>query len=80
MPIIEASGLSKTYRVYQKKEGLLGALRGLFRREYKEVRAVEDVSFHIESGEIVDFGGCCEGYSLGPVKNSVATRRPGRAG
>ena len=57
MPIIEASGLSKTYRVYQKKEGLLGALRGLFRREYKEVRAVEDVSFHIESGEIVGFLG-----------------------
>ena len=45
MPIIEANGLSKTYRVYQKKEGLLGALRGLFRREYKEVKAVENVSF-----------------------------------
>ncbi len=57
MPIIEASGLSKTYRVYQKKEGLLGALRGLFRREYKEVRAVADVSFTIEPGEIVGFLG-----------------------
>src|SRR3954471_17207563 len=57
MPIIEANGLSKTYRVYQKKEGLLGALRGLFRREYKEVRAVDDVSFRIEPGEIVGFLG-----------------------
>jgi len=57
MPIIEASGLSKTYRVYQKKEGLYGALRGLFRREYKEVRAVEDVSFSIDAGEIVGFLG-----------------------
>src|ERR1700751_2346014 len=57
MPIIEAAGLSKTYRVYQKKEGLLGALRGLFRREYKEVRAVENVSFAIEPGEIVGFLG-----------------------
>ena len=28
MPIIEADGLTKTYRVFQKKEGLLGALRG----------------------------------------------------
>ena len=45
MPIIEADGLSKTYRVYQKKEGLLGALRGLFHREYKEVRAVDNVRF-----------------------------------
>ena len=26
MPIIEANGLSKFYRVFQKKEGLLGAL------------------------------------------------------
>src|SRR6516164_9777573 len=57
MPIIEANGLSKTYRVYQKKEGLFGALRGLFRREYKEVKAVENVHFAIEPGEIVGFLG-----------------------
>src|SRR6266581_2833677 len=57
MAIIEAVKLSKIYRVYQKKEGLLGAVRGLFRREYKEVRAVENVSFTIEPGEIVGFLG-----------------------
>ena len=57
MPIIEADGLTKTYRVFQKKEGLLGALRGLYRREYKEVKAVDDVSFAIEPGEMVAFLG-----------------------
>ena len=57
MPIIEAQGLSKTYRVYQKQAGLLGALRGLVRREHKEVRAVDGVSFTIEPGEIVGFLG-----------------------
>src|SRR5213078_2357915 len=57
MPIIEADGLSKTYRVYQKKEGLFGALRGLLHREYKEVKAVENVKFTIEPGEIVGFLG-----------------------
>lgn len=57
MPIIEAQGLAKTYRVFQKREGLLGAIRGLFRRTYKEVRAVDDVSFTIEPGEIVGFLG-----------------------
>src|SRR5437867_2115537 len=57
MAIIEASGLSKTYRVYQKKEGLFGALRGLFSREYKDVHAVENVKFTIEPGEIVGFLG-----------------------
>src|SRR6266404_213011 len=57
MPIIEAVNLTKTYRVSQKKEGFLGALRGLYRREYKEVRAVDDVSFTIEPGEMVAFLG-----------------------
>src|SRR3954469_11952693 len=57
MPIIEAVGLTKTYRVFQKKEGVLGALRGLYRREYKEVKAVDRVSFTIEPGEMVAFLG-----------------------
>jgi ABC-2 type transport system ATP-binding protein len=56
-PVIQASGLTKTYRVFQKKEGLLGAIRGLWRREYKEVRAVNGVDFTIEPGEMVGFLG-----------------------
>jgi ABC-2 type transport system ATP-binding protein len=55
--MIEADGLSKTYRVFQKKEGLLGALRGLYRREFKEVKAVDGVRFAIEPGEMVAFLG-----------------------
>src|ERR1700723_1628378 len=57
MPIIEAQGLTKTYRVFQKSPGLLGSLRGLVRRTYKEVHAVSDVSFTIEPGEMVAFLG-----------------------
>jgi ABC-2 type transport system ATP-binding protein len=57
MPIIEAQGLTKTYRVFQKSPGLGGALRGLFRRTYKEVHAVADVRFTIEPGEMVAFLG-----------------------
>jgi ABC-2 type transport system ATP-binding protein len=57
MPIIEAQGLTKTYRVFQKDPGLRGALRSLVRRRYKEVRAVADVSFTIEPGEMVAFLG-----------------------
>jgi ABC-2 type transport system ATP-binding protein len=57
MPIIEAEVLSKTYRVAQKKQGLLGGLKALVRRDYKSVHAVEDVSFGIEPGEMVAFLG-----------------------
>ena len=57
MSMIEAVGLTKTYRVVQKKEGMRGALRGLFRREYREVRAVDEISFTIEPGEMVAFLG-----------------------
>ncbi len=57
MSMIEAVELTKTYRVAQKKEGVLGALRGLYRREYREVRAVDQISFRIEPGEMVAFLG-----------------------
>ncbi len=57
MPIIEAEHLTKTYRVAQKKEGVLAAVRGLFNRQYKQVKAVEGVSFVIEPGEMVAFLG-----------------------
>lgn len=57
MAVIEIAQLSKSYRVYQKQEGLLPAIRGLFRREYREVLAVRDVSLTVEAGEFVAFLG-----------------------
>jgi ABC-2 type transport system ATP-binding protein len=57
MAEIEIEHLSKSYRVYQKAEGLRGALRGLWRREYREIEAVRDVSLRVEKGEFVAFLG-----------------------
>lgn len=56
-PAIAVSGLSKVFRTYKKQPGLVGALRGLFHREYTDMRAVDDVSFRIEEGEFVGFLG-----------------------
>lgn len=57
MAIIEIRGLSKAYRVYQKKEGLLAGVRGLWQREYREVQAVRGIDLDVEAGEFVAFLG-----------------------
>jgi ABC-2 type transport system ATP-binding protein len=57
MAIIEIRALSKSYRVYQKQEGLLASLRSLFHREYREVRAVRGIDLDVEQGEFVAFLG-----------------------
>lgn len=57
MAAIEIKGLSKTYRVYRKKEGLLAAVRGLIRPEYALVEAVRSIDLTIERGEFVAFLG-----------------------
>src|SRR5436853_2322400 len=57
MAIIEISGLAKSYRVYQKAEGLRASLSGLFRRQYRTVQAVRGIDLSVEQGEFVAFLG-----------------------
>jgi ABC-2 type transport system ATP-binding protein len=57
MPVIEIRGLEKSYRVYQKKEGLRAAFTGLFKREYRDVLAVRGIDLTVEAGEFVAFLG-----------------------
>jgi ABC-2 type transport system ATP-binding protein len=57
MAIIEIAGLRKTYRVYQKKEGLRAAFAGLFHREYRTVEAVRGIDLAVDQGEFVAFLG-----------------------
>ena len=57
MAIIEVKNLAKHYRVYRKNAGWLASVSGLFHREYNVVRAVKEVSFQIERGEMVAFLG-----------------------
>jgi ABC-2 type transport system ATP-binding protein len=57
MPSIELHGLQKSYRVYQKREGLAASVQGLFRREYREVQAVRGIDLSVDAGEFVAFLG-----------------------
>ncbi|WP_397570238.1 ATP-binding cassette domain-containing protein [Schlesneria sp. T3-172] len=57
MAIIEVSQLAKQYRIYRKNAGWMASVTGLFHRDYEVVRAVKDVGFRIERGEMVAFLG-----------------------
>ncbi len=57
MAIIEINGLAKSYRVYQKNEGLMAAVRGLFHRQHRDVHAVKGIDLHVDRGEFVAFLG-----------------------
>jgi ABC-2 type transport system ATP-binding protein len=57
MPAVVVRDLVKEFRRFRRREGLGGALRDLFSRRYETVRAVDRVSFTIESGERVGYIG-----------------------
>ncbi len=57
MTQIEVNQLGKTFRVPEREGGFWASLRSVVRRTYREVRAVDGVSFSVEAGEIVGFLG-----------------------
>lgn len=57
MTIVLVENLSKAYPVAIKQPGIKGTLTHFFRRKYREVKAVQNVSFSIETGEMVGFLG-----------------------
>jgi ABC-2 type transport system ATP-binding protein len=57
MSIITVADLSKVYPVAVKEPGLQGTLLHFLRRTYRQISAVQQVSFTIDPGEIVGFLG-----------------------
>lgn len=55
--IIEIKNITKEFKVLNRREGLLGGFKDLFSRDYKIVRAVDNISMNIEQGEIVGYLG-----------------------
>lgn len=57
MSIVVVENLSKVYPVAVKEPGIKGTLAHFVRRTYRSVKAVQNISFEIEMGEVVGFLG-----------------------
>ncbi len=55
--MIELSHINKTFKVVRRGKGVAAAAKAMFHREYKQVHALNDVSFRINKGEIVGYIG-----------------------
>ena len=57
MPIIEVKKLSKTFKVKLKEKGIKGSIKSIFKPKYKIIKAVKNISFEVEKGEMIAFIG-----------------------
>ena len=56
-PVITVNHLQKYFKVSRHYRGTFGTIRNLISREYKLVRAVDDISFEVQRGELVGYLG-----------------------
>ncbi|WP_322787010.1 ATP-binding cassette domain-containing protein [Pseudobacteroides cellulosolvens] len=57
LSIIQIENLCKSFKVLNRHQGFGGAVRDLFSRDYKIVKAVDNISMSIDKGEMVGFVG-----------------------
>lgn len=55
--IIEVSNVKKYYKIAKRSKGFGASVKGLINRQYEVKKAVDDISFSIQKGEIVGFIG-----------------------
>lgn len=56
-PVIDIKNITKEFKVLNRREGLAGSIKDLFSRDYKIVKAVDNITMSIEQGEIVGYLG-----------------------
>lgn len=57
MPAIQVRQLSKIYTVHVREPGTMEAVKSLFKRRWQDIKAVDEISFDVATGEIVGFLG-----------------------
>lgn len=57
MSYISVNSISKTFKVGIRKSGLKNAIKSFIKREYKYIKAIDNISFSIKKGEIVGYIG-----------------------
>jgi len=57
MTVIEVKQLTKVFKIPRKEPGLGGAVKGLFRPQYQNKTAVNEINFQLAAGEIVGYIG-----------------------
>jgi ABC-type sugar transport system ATPase subunit len=78
-PVVDVRALRKVYRVTERETGLAATLRSIVKRRYREVLAVDGITFRIDPGEVVGFSGrtergrrrrsrCCRACSIRPAE------------
>lgn len=55
--MINVTNISKTFKVAKRSPGFSQAVKALFSKEYEEIKALDDISFTVNDGEMVGYIG-----------------------
>ena len=77
MPQITVTDLRKTYRIAERRPGLGSAITELVHRRYRDIVALDGISFSVEPGELVGYIGPNGAGKSTTVKILGGIRDPG---